>query len=71
MPKPGVVYFLAEWDDPYVKIGLAQRSRQGGLGGRIKGIQTGNPRRLYPLHTVSSEDVFRDERMIHGFFDSA
>jgi T5orf172 domain len=67
-PKPGIVYFVAPWDDPYIKIGLAEKDRQGRLEGRIKGMQTGHPKQLYPMHTVWSEDVFRDERLIQGFF---
>jgi T5orf172 domain len=63
-----MVYFVAPWDDPYIKIGLAEKDRQGGLEGRIKGLQTGHPKQLYPMHSVWSEDVFRDERLIQGFF---
>ncbi len=33
-------------------------------------MQTGHPRCLYPLHTVASDDVVRDERVIQGFFES-
>lgn len=67
-PKPGFIYFVAPEDDPYVKIGLARQSRQDGVPGLIKGMQTGHPKWLYPMHTVASEDVFRDERIIHDFF---
>jgi hypothetical protein len=69
VPEPGFIYFIAPEDDPYVKIGLARKSRQGGVQGRIKSMQTGHPKLLYPMHTVESADVFRDERVIHGFFE--
>jgi hypothetical protein len=65
---PGFIYFVAPEDDPYVKIGLARKSRQDGVPGRIRGMQTGHPKWLYPMHSVVSDDVFRDERIIHNFF---
>jgi hypothetical protein len=67
-PTPGVVYFVAEWDEPYVKIGAARKDREGGFPARIKELQTGNPKCLYPMHTVFSADVFRDETVLHGYF---
>jgi Meiotically up-regulated gene 113 len=65
----GWIYFVAVWGDPYVKIGLARKSRRDGVKGRIRSMQTGHPKFMYPMHTVQSDDVFRDERIIHGFFE--
>ena len=64
----GIVYFLGEWDTPFIKIGRRKLSAVEGLKGRIKDLQSGNPRTLYPLHTIWSTDVARDERAIHELF---
>lgn len=66
----GAVYFVAEWETPFIKIGRTNTDTPEGVARRVKELQTGNPRLLYPIHTVWSDNVIAEEQILHRLFAS-
>jgi hypothetical protein len=71
---PGELYFIGEDDPddgsrtPLVKIGIVKESEDRTAETRLEEHQTGNPRRLRMLHTLSPSAVERIETLLHAEF---
>ncbi len=65
MAKPGYVYFISETGSDFVKIGMTQGYGQIMIEGRLKELQTANPRELVVAGQVAYDDVFMLENLIH------
>jgi hypothetical protein len=64
--KKNIIYFAAESSGEgveYIKIGKADDFEK-----RLPEIQTGNPRPLKLLASISSLDLFKEERLAHDYF---